>query len=90
MDIAARLIEGIAFVLSCIFVAGDEDGKRNWKWWLGRLCTLDRLMDEFRHEFAPKVCCCRYSHDISDEFIASIGLVPARELRPNACVARCG
>jgi hypothetical protein len=58
VDIAARLADGVAFVLSCIFSYADDLAMRAWRWWLGRLYALQRLMDEFQHEFNPKVCCC--------------------------------
>ena len=54
MDVAARLVEGVAFMLACILAPHDEEVRRNWKWWLGRLCALERLLDEFKHEFSPK------------------------------------
>ena len=55
VDIAARLLDGVAFILSCVFNFGDELAMRAWRWWLGRLYALQRLMDEFQHEFNPKV-----------------------------------
>lgn len=56
VDVAARLLQGVAFVMACIYNYSDESAmKSSWRWWLGRLCTIQRLLEEFHHEFSPKV-----------------------------------
>ena len=41
---------GISFVLSCI-LDDTPPSEAPWQWLLGRLCVLDRLVDEFPSEF---------------------------------------
>ncbi|KAG0725189.1 Mitogen-activated protein kinase kinase kinase 1 [Chionoecetes opilio] len=41
---------GISFVLSCI-LEDTPPSEAPWQWMLGRLCVLDRLVDEFPSEF---------------------------------------
>lgn len=41
---------GISFVLSCI-LEDSPPSEQPWQWLLGRLCVLDRLVDEFPSEF---------------------------------------
>lgn len=41
---------GISFILSCI-LEDTPPSEAPWQWLLGRLCVLDRLVDEFPSEF---------------------------------------
>ncbi|RXG69438.1 Mitogen-activated protein kinase kinase kinase 1 [Armadillidium vulgare] len=41
---------GISYVLSCI-LEDSPPTEAPWQWLLGRLCVLDRLLDEFPQEF---------------------------------------
>ena len=53
----ARLTQGlgdISYVLSCI-LNDSPPAEAPWQWLLGRLCVLDRLLDEFPQEFQLQV-----------------------------------
>lgn len=45
---------GISYVLSCI-LEDSPPTEAPWQWLLGRLCVLDRLLDEFPQEFQLQI-----------------------------------
>ena len=43
-------IGGVAYLLDCIMQPCDTDSVQ-WQWYMGRLCMLQRLVDEHRTLF---------------------------------------
>ena len=54
VDIATRLNDGVGFVIQSICSEADQTNPKTWRWWHGRLCMVERLMEDFRNQFSPK------------------------------------
>ena len=55
VDIATRLSDGVNFLIRSICNETDDSTTQTtWRWWHGRLCMIERLMEDFRNQFSPK------------------------------------
>ena len=92
IELAVRLGEGVPYVLKCVTheMKSGAAKAQEWRWWLGRLNILSRLLSEFKHEFTPKathlVSTCRQT-PISPE-LALKQLTTVKEFAEEASNAR--